>query len=140
LHDKTTPFWTLICGGPEDAAALADTGAEADAIGAALAEGLAAATLAGGASGARRAEADAAAADDASPGALGPIFTPNARGHATPMTNPTAAMTPTFTQPGLSFDGEGTSTASGASLRIRLSFLPNVEAGSEKPWSDRVKD
>jgi hypothetical protein len=44
------------------------------------------------------------------------------RGQAIPMTNPTAAMTPTFTQAGLSRSDAGTSTASGASFDIRRSF------------------
>src|SRR5262245_13232197 len=99
LQERTVPFCTVITGATPAAtlAALAG-GAAADTAGAA-GVGPFATTLAGGASGARPACALAEAA--ASLGALGPSLTPTRRGQAIPMTNPTAAMTPTFTQPGL---------------------------------------
>src|SRR5688572_21884604 len=92
LHETTMPLVTTIFGGSATAAAVVVV-AEADvalAIPAAPVAFVFAVPPAGGASGARPAVAPLAlaAADAASPGALGPTRTPTSFGHATPTMNP----------------------------------------------------
>src|SRR4051812_45136965 len=79
--------------------------------GAATGPSAAAEPATGGAAIAATADAlGAVASTDSSFGGLGTSRTPASHGHAIPMTNPAAAMTPTRPSSGLSCSGRGTST------------------------------